>query len=113
VLKSFLSFLKKILKNKAHKMFSLMLDPRFKILCLVSSFIGKEQNVAIIEKYDKKSSYPMLLKRHHHLHLLAKTKSYFANIGVDEEYNLDIFEQTANISEPMKELVHRKLFIFK
>ncbi len=42
VLKSFLSFLKKNFKNKAHKMFSLMLDPRFKILCLVSSFIGKE-----------------------------------------------------------------------
>jgi hypothetical protein len=84
-------------------MFSLMLDLRFKILCLVSSFIGKEQNVAIIEKYDRKSLYPMLLKRHQHLHLLAKIESYFANIGVE----------IANRSEPMEELVHRKLFIFK
>jgi hypothetical protein len=29
-----------------------MLDPRFKTLCFMSSFIGYEQGKAIIEKYD-------------------------------------------------------------
>jgi hypothetical protein len=33
-------------------MLSLMLDPRFKILSLVSSLIGCEQCKAIVEKYD-------------------------------------------------------------
>ncbi len=30
-----------------------MLDPNFKSLCLISSFISYEQNKAIVEKYDK------------------------------------------------------------
>jgi len=34
-------------------MFSLMLDPRFKTLHLVSLLIGHEQGKAIIEKYEK------------------------------------------------------------
>jgi hypothetical protein len=32
-----------------------MLDLRFKTLHLVSSFIGFEQNKAIVEKYDRKT----------------------------------------------------------
>ncbi len=77
------------------------------------SFIGKEQGVAIVEKCDRKSLYPMLLKCHHHLHPLAESKSVFTNIGVDEDCNLDIFEQIANTSEPTKELVNMKLLIFR
>jgi hypothetical protein len=34
----------------------------------------------------------MLLKSHHHLHPLAKFENVFANIGVDEDCSLDIFE---------------------
>jgi hypothetical protein len=48
-------------------MLSLMLEARFKSLHLMSSFIGYEQGVAIIEEYDARSSYPMLLKCYHHL----------------------------------------------
>jgi hypothetical protein len=54
----------------------------------------------------------MLLKCHHHLHLLAKSESVFANISVDEYCNLDTFEQIANTSEPTKELVNMELLIF-
>jgi hypothetical protein len=113
VLETFLSFLKKFEEKKAHHMLSLMLDPRFKSLCLVSSFIGREQGVAIVEKCDSKSLYPMLLKCHHHLHPLAKSKSVFTNNGVYEDCNLDIFEQIANTNEPTKELVNTELLIFK
>jgi hypothetical protein len=91
VLESFLSFLKKIEENKAHKMIFLMLDPRFKSFCLMSSFVGKEQSVAIVDEYPRKSLYPMLLKCRHPL---VEIESSFANIGVDEDYNLDIFEHT-------------------
>jgi hypothetical protein len=91
VLESLLSFLKKFEENKAHKMTFLMLDLRFKSFCLTSSFVGKEQGVVIVEKYDRKSLYAMLLKCHHPL---VATENSFANIGVDEDYNLDIFEHT-------------------
>ncbi len=40
ILDDFISFLKKDEKNRAHNMLSLMLNPRFKSLSLVSSLIG-------------------------------------------------------------------------
>ncbi len=86
-----------------------MLDSRFKNVCFVFSFIGREQGVTIVEEYDSKSLYPMLLKCHHQLHPLAKSESDFANINVDEDSNLDTFEQIANTSEPTKELVNMEL----
>jgi hypothetical protein len=42
VLDYFLSFLKKYEEKKAHNMFSLMLNPQFKSLHLVSSFVGRK-----------------------------------------------------------------------
>jgi hypothetical protein len=61
VLYSFLSFLKKYEENKAHNMVSLMLDFRFKNLRIMYS--------SIVQKYDKKSLYPLLIKCYEHLHL--------------------------------------------
>jgi hypothetical protein len=58
-LDSFLSFLKKYVKWKAH---NIMLDPRFKTLHLVSPLIGCEQDKAIVEEYDQKSLFPYVLK---------------------------------------------------
>jgi hypothetical protein len=46
-------FLKKHERKKVHNMFSLMLDPRFKTLHLVSSLIGCEQGKKIVEEYDR------------------------------------------------------------
>jgi hypothetical protein len=77
----------------------------------VFSFIGREQGVAIVEEYDCKSLYPMLLKCHHNLHPLLESESVFVNIGVNEYCNLDIFKQIANTSEPVKELVNMELLI--
>jgi hypothetical protein len=36
-------------------MLSLMLDPRFKSFRLVSSFLGREEGVNIVDEYDKKN----------------------------------------------------------
>ncbi len=49
-----------------------MLELRFKTLFLVSSFIGYEKGKAIVEKYDKKNLFLMLLKCHYNLHPLAE-----------------------------------------
>jgi hypothetical protein len=38
----FLSFLRVYDKRKTHNMISLMLDFRYKSLCIISSFVGKE-----------------------------------------------------------------------
>jgi hypothetical protein len=72
VLDSFLSFLKKYENKKAHNMISLMLDPSFKSLHIISSFVGREQGVALVEEYDRKTLYPMLVKCHEHLHPLVR-----------------------------------------
>ncbi len=42
-----------------------MLDPRFKNLKLISSLIGREQVVSIVEECDQQSLFPMFLKCYH------------------------------------------------
>jgi hypothetical protein len=58
-------------------MLSLMLDLKFKNLHLMFSFIALEQGKVIVEEYDRKTLYPMLLNNCHHLHPL------FENVIVD------------------------------
>ncbi len=65
-----LSFLTKYDEKKTHNMLSLILDPKYKTLRLICSFIGHEQGVPIVEEYDRRSLFPMLLKFYHHLHPL-------------------------------------------
>jgi hypothetical protein len=72
LLNGFLSFFKKYEGNKTHNMLSLMLDPRFKSLRLISFLIGQEQVVSIVEECDQSSLFPMLLKCYHILHPMAK-----------------------------------------
>jgi hypothetical protein len=54
VLNKFLFFLRNFEEKKIHNMLYLMLDPRFKKLCSMSSFIGLEFSRAIVEEIDKK-----------------------------------------------------------
>jgi hypothetical protein len=68
ILDSFLSFLKKFDDRKTHNMLAQMLNTRFKNLCLMFFFIGRDQGVAIVEQYDTMSLYPMLMKCYYHLH---------------------------------------------
>jgi hypothetical protein len=111
VLDSFLSFLKNYEERKTHNMFSLMLDPQFKSLHLISSFVGHEQNIYIIEKYDQKSLQPILLKCYHHLHLVKNYDVESTKHRSYEDSSLDIFEMTTSTNESMAELVNKKLLI--
>jgi hypothetical protein len=90
-----------------------MLNPRFKTLCLLSSFIGYEQGKTIVEKYEQKLLFPMLLKCHYNLHPLAKSRRGIVDQGVEKDNNLDIFEVITNASELVLELINKKLLIFK
>jgi len=69
--------------------------------------------VAIVEEYDKISLYPMLLKCHNHLYHVSIYEVDYAYSTVEEDCNLNTFEQIANTNEPMKKLVRRELQIFK
>ncbi len=86
----FISFLKKYDEKKTHNMQALMLDPNFKSLKLIFSFFHCEHEVAITEKYNRKSLFLMLLKFYHHLHPLFEAKNFLIYI-IDVDSNLDIF----------------------
>jgi len=114
VLNSFLSFLKKYENMKAHNMISLMLHPKFKSLCMISSFVGKEQGVVLVEEYDKKILYLMLVKCHEHLHPFVRLDRNCVDQDIfEQDCILDIFEQTTCTSEPTKKLVKKELLVFK
>jgi hypothetical protein len=101
VLDSFHSLLKNYENRKVHNMISLILDPRFKSLCIVSSFVGREQGVALVEENDLKSLYPMLVKCHEHLHPLVRLDNNCGDQDIFElDCSLDIFEQATSTSEP-------------
>jgi len=88
-----------------------MLDPRFKNLKLISSLIGQEQGIFIVQAYDMRSLFPMLLQCHQHLHLVVEFD--ITNQNIDANNNLNIFEMTMSYNEPMKELVNKELLSFK
>jgi hypothetical protein len=94
-LDSFLSFKKYFEKEKVHNMFSLMLDPRFKSFCPISSFVGRKEGVSIVDEYDRRTLYPMPLKCYHHLHPITEFVGCVDQIG-DENSNLDTFQQIAS-----------------
>jgi hypothetical protein len=54
----------------------------------------------------------MFLRFYHILYLMAKSE-LVANMQIDEENNLDIFEMFAGTSEPTKEVVNKELIMFK
>ncbi len=106
VLDGFLSFSKMCEENKTHNMLSLMLNLRFKSLRLVSFLIGQKRAISIVEEYDQRSLFPMLLRCYHILHLMAEF-GFVVNIQTDEKNNLD------GMSELSKEVVNKELLMFR
>jgi hypothetical protein len=76
-----------------------MLDLRFKNLYLKSFVFGQEEGVSIMDECDRRTLYLMFLKCYHHLHPLTKFAKCANQIG-DDDYSLNIFQQTAFTSEP-------------
>jgi hypothetical protein len=88
-------------------MLSLRINPRFKFFSLLILCYINQEDVAIVEEYDQISLYPMLLKCHNHLYHVSIYEVDCPYSTVEEECNLDIFEQIANTNELMKKLVRR------
>ncbi len=78
--------MKKFVEKKTSNMLALMLDPRYKSLCLVSSFIGRDQGVSIVQQYDTMSLYPMFMKCYYHLHPSIESSNGF----VDKKWMMTI-----------------------
>jgi hypothetical protein len=99
----YFNFKESMKKRRFTKCF-FMLDPRFKNLHLVFSFIGLEKGKAIVEEYDKKNFVA------HIINMWSEIATIDQN--VDEDCNLDTFEIITSISDPAKELVDKELLIF-
>jgi hypothetical protein len=67
-LEAFISFLKKFDERKTHNMVALLLNMRYKNLKIVFTFAVKELGVVVVEDYDKKVFFLMILKTHYFLH---------------------------------------------
>jgi hypothetical protein len=67
VLASFLAFTSFYSANKAYNMLSLMLDPHFKSLDVVKTFVGRAKMIQIVAKYDSKTLLPLLVVAFHFL----------------------------------------------
>jgi hypothetical protein len=76
----------------------------------VSSFISLEQSKTIVEKYDRKTLYPML-KCYHYLQPLFENT--IVDQCVDENCKLNIFDLIINTNKLAKEFVNKELFIFR
>ncbi len=79
---------------------------------LISSFLGCEYRVAIVEEYDRRSLLLILMKSYHHLYPLFEAKSSFNNKS-DEDISLDIFEMVARINVFANEFSIKKLLMGK
>jgi hypothetical protein len=67
-------------------------------------FVGHEQDISIIEDYDRRSLHPMLLKYYHHLRSVAYCEIGSIDQIIDEDYNLGNFEMIASTSELVKQI---------
>jgi hypothetical protein len=90
-----------------------MLDPRFKGVHLVSFHVGREQIMFIVEEYDVKTLYPMLLKCYHYLYLVGENEFSDAVDYENDDCKLDIFERITSSNEPTKKLMTKNLLNFK
>ncbi len=94
-------------------MLCLMLDFKFRNLHIISSFIGYEEKVNIVEEYDRRSLYLMLLNCYHYLHPMTEFEVGCANQIANASSNLDILKQTPSTNELATKLVTKELLIFK
>ncbi len=68
--------------------------------------------MSIVEEYDKRSLFPMLLKFYYHLHPLCQVENDFIN-NIDQYNNLNIFEMITTTNELVKKLVNWELLVFQ
>jgi hypothetical protein len=70
---------------------SLMLKLRLKSLCIISSFVGREQDIALVEEYDKKIFVSYVGQCHEHLHHLVRLNKNYVDQGILNRIALGYF----------------------
>jgi hypothetical protein len=78
----------------------------------MTSFIGHDQGVTIVEKYGTMSLYPMPMKCYYHLHPLIEFNNSFVDQKVDDDNNLDILQMTTWSIKLTKKFVKKQLLVF-
>ncbi len=69
--------------------------------------------MSIVEEYDRRALYPMLIKLYNHLHPIVHGGFGFANQDDDKDHGLDIFQMTSSNMKTTKEIVTRELLDFR
>jgi hypothetical protein len=69
--------------------------------------------MSIVEEYDRKALYPMLVKSYNHLHLIGNVASSSTKQDANKDYGLNIFQMTHNNTETTKKIVTRELLDFR
>ncbi len=93
-------------------MFALMLDLRYKNHRIVSIFVGKELAVGVVEDYDKKALFPLLLNTYQFLHPLTNSSS-MGEKASDEEFNLTFLRCLLGQLSHSKEVVSQEVNLFR
>jgi hypothetical protein len=79
----------------------------------VFSFNGHKKGLNIIEEYDRRSLYPMLLKCYHYLHPILELEIECVDKIGDAKSDLDLFEKIPTTSELITKCLARKMLIFR
>lgn len=69
MLAPFLAFATSFVKEKAHNMLALMLDPVFNELICITRFIDRDRVKLFVQEYDRKVLLPMLMKATKYMNL--------------------------------------------
>ncbi len=97
----FVFFCESLNPKKIHNMVCLILDTWCKHLHIVSSFINKENDICVVNEYDKNLLYSMLLKSYEHTPLCFKCSMWFPNCSSRNNTKtfLDIFKMASCTNE--------------
>jgi hypothetical protein len=95
-------------------MVSLMLDPKLKNLCIISSFVGWSK-VLVLLKNMTWSFYTYVSQMSWTFASFEKVKcTHYVDQDIfDQACSLDLFEQITNINELAKEFIKREFLIFR
>jgi hypothetical protein len=99
-----------VFKKKGHNMLAIMLNPKYKSMCLVITYLGHEATTTLVVDYDKQ----LLL-----LLLLEVYKGLLPNGGdcLEESTSLvdsrDLFQQTNTITNTYKDIICQELGLFR
>jgi hypothetical protein len=107
VFKPFIAFLKYYDVNQVYNMIAIMLDPKFKHLCVMENYVSWRNTICLASKYDVKGIIPLLMVCFHQLNLIVQECN---TDGPSEEFNgkdINIFGDGAFIEKSSRVFVTR------